>query len=283
MKKRFVPFVLLLMMVCVSLSGVAYANTAEIPQTVEEALDTLEKEVCTQVGHKEEVLVSRIIEAYKYDTECFHKDYANNPDAAISMVRKVIDDMLACESQVQPYYFTGNYAWVDGVPTLTQAKYYYCGIASTLQVLVSKNVSISGSTYAAKQDWLDRNFFHLASGNGAMVYQVRNAINQFANAGYAYAPASSMSLTQFKATIRASLAANKPPILHAIPAYLSYYPSSSTTGHYITVTAINYDTNTITLNDCNYQLQYNGVFTVPIEEAYNAVHTVSGRYIIYGQ
>ena len=45
MKKRFVLFVLLLMMVCVSLSGVAYANTAEIPQTEEKAMDTLEKEV----------------------------------------------------------------------------------------------------------------------------------------------------------------------------------------------------------------------------------------------
>lgn len=278
--KKLLSGVLVVVLILTFCSTLIFASENPSEQALEQLGIELKKEFSNE---QEKSTITQFIESYKNDN-AFSEHYRNSPEDALLMVKNVIESVIHSEKEADTYWFSGNVAGVDNVPVLKQATNYYCGVASALQVIVSKGASsrIPGNDYNEKQVNLDRDYFHIPHNGSAMVYQVRNCINNYTSTQYAYIRGDTISITQFKAMIHGSLRNNNPPILHAIPKYLPYYPNTATTGHYITVVGINYDNDTITLNDCNYQPPYNGLFTVSITDAYNAIAATSERYLIHG-
>lgn len=232
-------------------------------------------------------IVNKYISIYQDDDQ-FSKHYAKAPDSAISMVKSVIDSKLDGFAMTYGSDGEGIYR-VYGVPILKQNKNNWCGAASTLQVITSygNDRDIPGSTSNDKQSYLANSELNIGNGS-AIVYQIRDTINKYIEPfegmvyhHYSYVNYTNLSYDDFVEDVWKSLYFNGPLILHAIPKYLSYYPSTATTGHYITVTGIDIKAGTITVNDCHYDNRYNGVHTIPIREAYNSIHSQRDRYLIY--
>lgn len=281
-KKIFSLLVAVVMVACLG-SGV-FAGEFEVT-SMARALNALEESYAVQNLDEEQLArVDAFIQIYANDTTFFAESFAKNPQAAISMVKDVIDGFLLmdAEEKLQPAWMGNNIFGVNGVPTLKQATPVWCGIASTLQVITALGNAVPGANYAEKQHYLAANDFNVSESTSVIVDEIKTVINKYTSEGYAWVKCTNMDIGMFKSLLRGSLMNDYPPILHAKPNYLtSYYPSSQTSGHFITVEEMNYNDNTMTLNDCNYKDAYNGIHKVSINEAYNSIHSVAGRYLIY--
>lgn len=235
----------------------------------------------------EKEIANKVILEYLDDEQFIMHIDADREDA-INMLEVII------RSEITKAKMRGN--WYDGaydvyVPNIVQRTHTSCGAASALQAIYSKGVenSVSGSTMTQKQIQLEKDTGIFNTTNGAMVYKVAQSINKYTNPTdgmvdsiYSYVEMTNVSKEKFKQYIVESMLCGGAPILHAIPKYFtSYYPSTSTNGHYIAVKSIDTYNNTMTVSDCNWRSEYNGEFEITIDEAYNSVHSKAGRYLLY--
>lgn len=250
----------------------------------EQALTTLEESYANDITDLAKLeTVKEFINIYKNDP-LFSEDFLQSPEDALDMVKDVINGALVSLYRIQPAWTDGQIYSADGVPTHSQIQNNSCGAASALQVIVFRGggSSIAGSTMNTKEATLISET-NLNLNGSIYVYEVRNLINEYTIPNdYVYIECTNMSNSTFRTLVLNSLAQDRAIILHAIPKYLtSYYPSTATTGHYIVGTTYFAALDQFSLNDCHYNPSYNGIHTVAMTEAYNSIHSQSGRYLIY--
>lgn len=303
MKKYLKIVVVSLLVMIFSLQSAATgADASSFDTRMGRDLSTLQREFLDDVSGLDCITIVReTINVYR-DDPMFALHYKKDPKDAINMVSDVITSFLSSLNEVSTRVYdpnTGN-AYVTGVPTYAQQYRNTCGAASALQVITSLGGSISGSTMQAKENTLISETAcapkSISTGavvpginpsgtnDSVLVYEVRNLINAHTSSSvkYAYFEMTSCAFSSFMEKLNSSFTLNGPVVFHAIPKYItSYYPSTATTGHYIT--SIGYETSTgdMGVNDCHYRSQYNGVHSTTLTQMYNSVHSVSGRYIIY--
>lgn len=302
MKKCLKILVVSLLVMVFSLQSTANGvDASSFDKRMARDLNTLQIEFMDDVNDlNSRTVVREFIEVYRNDS-MFEMHYREDPKDAIDMVSDVIASFLSSLNEASTRVYdpnTGN-AYVSGVPTYAQQYRNTCGAASALQVITALGGSISGSTMQAKENTLisETACAPKSISTGAVVpginpngtrddvrvFEVRNLINAHTTSGsYAYLEMSNRSFSSFQQTLNNSFTLNGPVIFHAIPKYItSYYPSTATTGHYITSIAYETGSGDMGVNDCHYRSQYNGVHTTTLTQMYNSVHSVSGRYIIY--
>ena len=232
------------------------------------------------------MLIERELELREDDEEFKHHCEVDYEDA-MAMVNHIVDNQIA---EINGGYITysGNNtnAWVSA-PELQQSKYWWCGPCSVLQAAAGYGTYVEGTTNKAKQETIIKYINDTSSASdaitdtkrdGAKVYQVKNACNEFVGGGYDYKKGSNLSDTQFKNIITKSLINNKCPILHARTEYISYYDGHES-GHYICLSAVNNTTNKVQLADCNFNDAYHGIRSIPRSEAKDSISNGS-RYLI---
>lgn len=140
--------------------------------------------------------------------------------------------------------------------------------------------SIKGKSPTDKLNTLARQIETETDG-ASVVYKVRNTLNSYlSNYKYSYYAGNTLDLQRFRIYTFNSLAFDRAPILHARTEELSYY-NGHESGHYITVTEMNYNTMKVRLHDPNYNNQYYGIHFVPYTEAYDSIHRPDEtRYLI---
>lgn len=251
------------------------------------SLDELEQGYAAIYGLGEESSVaSEIIGCYRNDP-MFDMHYQRNPDDAVNMVITVVNDFfIEALSSPQPQWIDGAVYRADGVPDHQQIQNNSCGAASALQVIVQQGGAnnISGSTYADKERTLiNQTMLGAGTQSSVLVYEVVNLINNHTSAStYVYLNCTNISPGAFRNLIMSSLEKDCPVILHAMKEYIGYYPSSSGGGHYIVGFSLNTATDRFSVNDCNYIDAYSGVHITTLPAAYQSVHNIANRYLIYG-
>ncbi len=295
MKIRTMQVCIICLLVIFASGGVAFASECGTPDVLSNdiemedannALEELEEHFSSEneLSNEQLSLAFELINCYKNDT-MFAQHYKEDPEGAIDMVSGVINSMMSMDAiSTEPERASVYVA--SGVPSHKQIQAYSCGAASALQVIVQQGgaSNVSGSTYNAKEQTLiNQTGLGAGTQTTVIVWEVAMLINNYSSAhSYAYIECTNMSQSTFNNMVRNSLIKNCPVILHAIKGYMDYYPSTDTGGHYIVGYAWKPSTGTFTVNDCHYSNLYTGVHTVQMVSAYNSVHAVSGRFLIYG-
>lgn len=239
-------------------------------------------------GYEDEIL--EIMEEkrayYSMDSEFYREANSKNMNFEELLRQRAVStyetrERLSMYSEIRPYDMGNNGQYLStNVPLIQQTKSYNCGPTSALQVLYGMSCQslVNGQNDAAKIEQLEAD-----SGTdttGTMVYRLTNTLNQYATrADYEYILGSSMTKEQFQGKVETSLYYNFAPILHARTQYLSYYGGHSS-GHYIAVREVDTVNETIKLQDCNYNNNFFGQHVVSIDEAFDAIHAASSRYLI---
>ena len=138
---------------------------------------------------------------------------------------KLYKDEHLNEDIPAPYYFTTT---LD-VPTYQQEKNYYCGYASTKEVIqFITGSSKSQSQYASEMG---------TSGSSAVVYKIRNLLNKYVSAPkYSYTLGTNYSLESFKNLVQNNINNKRPIIMHAKANSLPLYKNaSSNVWHYYVI------------------------------------------------
>lgn len=140
------------------------------------------------------------------------------------------------------------------VTNIQQTSDHNCGTTTVLQTLYALGSAsiVPGTTDADKISFLDERYDVDKQGY-TMVWQATDALNTYNTheQTYNHIECTNMSIATFEQTIANSLTNCKPVILHAKTEYLSYYGGKES-GHYVS-----------------------------LKEAYDAIHAVEGRFIIY--
>lgn len=169
------------------------------------------------------------------------------------------------------------------VRNIQQTKTYNCGTTNVLQALYGMGYQsqVSGNTDANKIQTIDTRYNIDAQGQ-TYVYQIVDALNYYipGNTTYTYTEMTNISISEFEYIIATSLTYCKPVILHAVTTPLDYY-NGHTNYHYLCIDYINRTTDTVRIVDCHYSDAYYGVHYVSLQEAYETVTSISGRYIIH--
>ncbi len=159
------------------------------------------------------------------------------------------------------------------VPLIQQPNSYYCGYASMLMSIYGfgRGSSVSGNTDTEKQTTLAK----MQSTNGnvaAVVYKIVDDLNSFVpnSRTYAYTAATGMSKSTFSTKVYSSLYYDRPVILHAYTGKLSYYQGVNS-GHYVVISSIDQQHNTVTVVDPHYNSTYYGNHTVTIDNALSSI------------
>lgn len=127
---------------------------------------------------------------------------------------------------------------------------------------------------------------------GTMVYQVRNGVNYYGPPKtYTYKTGHNSTLTQFLDRLYESIYNDCSPILHARTEKLHYYEEPGKPGvfhkssHYICVTQMGNQKNTLKVKDCNFNDAFYGEFTVTPQEAFDCVgkYGSTSCYYIYAE
>ncbi len=149
----------------------------------------------------------------------------------------------------------------------------YCGPATTLQMLKIAGTShkISGSTDNEKQETLAKRLGTKAS-NGTWIVDITKELNHFAPRGRSWKnmtvnPSDSSTLSSMQYFARSNHLFEHAVNYLLFPSTLSYYPSTSNTGHYISGSGIQYLTNNsndyknirLRINDPHYNSKYFGI------------------------
>lgn len=258
------------LIICLSVAFCGNIFATEKIDTQTKALQELRDYYSKTLSESEYAIAERFLEAYEND-EVFLNHLQKDKDDAINMVRSVIDNIAI--SKVEPKY--AIYQGVRApVPSIRQPWNNSCGPTSTLQVLKSFGFSYTHDKIAASMG-VTQNGSFTPSADAIMEILNRD------NLGYKYVPASALTKDEFRKIVITSLAVDGPIILQTQPKYLPYYPSTSTTGHYIVAQEFNMATNTFELNDCHYDDRYFGLHYVSLQEAYDSVHNYSRGHVIY--
>lgn len=295
MKIRTICVSAICLLLIFNLSDVAFAAESSLSVSISNgfemedannALEMLKESFSSKADLSDEqlLLVDELVNCYK-DDAMFSEHYSHDPEGAIDMVSGVVNSMLSMGNKPTVPQRASVYV-ASGVPSHKQIQAYSCGAASALQVIVQQGGAgnVSGSTYNAKEQTLiNQTGLGAGTQTTVIVWEVAMLINNYTSAhSYAYIKCTSMSQSTFNNMVRDSLIKNCPVILHAIKKYMGYYPATDNGGHYIVGYAWIPASGTFTVNDCHYSNSYTGVHTVQMVAAYNSVHAVADRYLIYG-
>lgn len=169
------------------------------------------------------------------------------------------------------------------VKNIQQPDTYNCGTTTVLQTLYGLGFAseVPGATDEEKIQYLDDEY-NVDTQEFTYVGDIPKAINRFSAIEHEYKAVicTNMTMATFEQIVATSLTNCNPVILHAKTEYLSYYGGKECS-HYINLDYINRTTDQVRLVDCHYNDAYYGVHYVPLEEAYDAIHAVSGRWMIY--
>ena len=284
MKKLVALFLAITVVFCFTSNAMATTvQNSTTDSQVTAALNFLEQELKEiYTSSNEMACVENIVGCYRGDA-VFAEHFARDPEDALGMVATVVSTALGSLNVVQSRVADGNMYYAEGVPEYRQSRTNSCGAASALQVIVQQGGAdgIGGTTYTEKEETLMEE--GLLDQNGSVyVYLVRDLINKYISGNtYAYINATNLSYSNFYTLVMTSLTNDCPIILHAMTQYIGYY-NSNVWGHYIVGTHLFSLTDQLVVNDCNYQDAYTGVHTISMTEAYNSIHSTSGRYLIYG-
>lgn len=244
----------------------------------------------------EEEIREQILQEYENDKE-FARMQAYSSEVADAYIDELVADRINQMNAASPMS-TDTYGKIAycTVPVKTQTTTTNCSAATLLQTMygLGKQNSISGSTDAQKMATLYNRYddanapgARRENGTGSLyVYEIALYLNGFVSSyKYAYVDVKGQSISEsnFKDKIWNSLVHNRPVLLHAITSPLSYYGGAKYY-HYLSLDTYNRETYKVTIKDCHYDSRYGGTHTqIPVSEAYQAVYSESGRYLIYGQ
>ncbi len=209
----------------------------------------------------------------------FAMHYKVDPDAAIGNLERILSHHRTTKEQslrTETYYDN----WVS-TSLVQQPDGITCGPASGLMALIGAGVSgnVFGSTNAAKVYTL-AGVMQTQSYGETIVWLLAAGLNNYvASYQYTYINMTNKSLSDFQNYVQDSLIYGRIPILHAVTSYLGYY-GGNTDYHYIAIQRFNGPNSTMTLYDPHNSPSYYGSHVVPVSQAYNSIHAVSGRYLI---
>lgn len=228
--------------------------------------------------------ISGQVDAVEYSADEIRQEYLNDPEFYEYYLEhpveanKIVEDAIGSLSKPVSEAFlntrAGNtestHAWVN-TRLIQQPNSYYCGPTSALMAVIGwgGEDSVTGDTDNEKIKNIATSLGTTPSGTTpARIVTKLNEI--LGNAPHQYASFIHTTLTelQFRVYIYNSLAMDRAPIIHVRTGHLPYY-NGHDTGHFITVTSYNYNTeNEMTLYDCNNNNAYFGVHQVAWEDAY---------------
>lgn len=209
----------------------------------------------------------------------FAMHYKVDPDAAMDNLERILFHHGAKKEQslrTETYYDN----WVS-TSLVQQPDVITGGPASGLMALIGAGVSgnVSGSTNSDKVYTLAGDMQTYTNGD-TWVWWLMTGLNYYIGSyQYTYVNMTYESLSDFQSYVQDSLIYGRIPILHAVTSYLGYY-GGNTDYHYIAIQRFNGPNSTMTLYDPHYSSSYYGSHVVPVSQAYNSIHAVSGRYLI---
>ena len=184
-------------------------------------------------------------------------------------------------SGLKDYYLVSKY-------NIKQINTYYCGPATTLQMLKvsGKAGQVSGTTDAQKQKTLASNQYLGTDRDGATwINNIASTMNKLSPRSRAWTQKvinknDKDSLAHMQYFIRANHMYNYAVDYLVYPAELSYYPAGSRSGHYIYGSGIYYDSNNaadynnirLRLNDPHYDDRYYGTHVEKFMNVVRAMH-----------
>lgn len=239
-------------------------------------------------SEQEELIRNEVLAEYENDPQfiLMRENNILNAENYINMLVEKRMSQLISVTSISPY-LDYTYCYVTHI---TQSTTSNCSAATLLQTLyaLGQAGTVYGTTDAQKQTTLYNKTSDDPAGarqedqTGPLyVYEITNYLNtKVTSYIYEYEQGSNLSLSDFKSKIWDSLLFNRPVLLHARTAPLSYY-NSTDLAHYLSLDSYNRNTGKVRIVDCNYNTNYGGVHTdIDAESAWKTVHDYSGRYII---
>ncbi|MGN0375986.1 MAG: hypothetical protein ACI4EN_10850 [Butyrivibrio sp.] len=169
------------------------------------------------------------------------------------------------------------------VKNIQQPNNYSCGMTNVLQALYGMGYqnNVPGNTDEAKIQTLNIEY-NVNTQGFTYVYQIRDALNKYISSitTYSYTEMTHIDMIDFEQMIATSLTNGKPFILQANTASLNYYNGVSN-DHFLCIDYINRTTDIVRIVDCHSNSAYYGIHYVTLQEAYNAVISSYGKYIIH--
>lgn len=221
-------------------------------------------------------IADEVIGLYQGD-QLFEKHFNSDWEDAIGMVKRVIDGQYLYRTGVD---YPSPLFTVGGVRLIQQTQDNNCSAASTLMALSNwgADAAVAGSTDAEKQYTLFYNHFGgIAPSTDAIAATLESYLTTAFD--YAYLPVDDLSVSQFKTYVDTSFNRAGAVIMQTNPSYLSYYPSTEQTGHYIVMEGLIGDT--AYLCDPHYSSSYFGRHTEPVANCLEAIkHNKNGHYMV---
>lgn len=191
--------------------------------------------------------VIELIQQFSKD-EMFIKHYHDNPLGALNNLQYSINDLIS-SPQISPFGYESNLYYTNpAVRVSIQAENNWCGATSAVMVLRQQGVSTTQSRVA--------DFIGLSHGDGAIMYQVVDAINHWKPSSYRWVDTNSSTFSSYLSN---SLNDDKPVILQIYNrkfykkvlgrTHGNYY--LSTDKHYIVVDSFNTVSGDVQVKDCN--------------------------------
>lgn len=239
----------------------------------------------------DEATINEVIEVYLNDSE-LKSMYDFNAETAIDFIAEGLhnlSDVMQIQynsSGITPY--AGSYPnYTTTVTPVRQARTYWCGPAAAVQALTGAGVYTRGlSDYSGAQQEM-ANLMNTTT-SGSDVAAVKNAMTQkirsfggSSTVGYTKqlcVPSTMSKYTLINNLIGESIRQDRPCVATVLLSKLPYYNGTSTSGHYITIRAINGESGTAHIVDPHYSDAYFGNHVI----YYDQLRTMlNGRYIIY--
>jgi len=176
------------------------------------------------------------------------------------------------------------------VPCIKQITDYYCGVASTLQVIYGVNSSkantLGNNLCEQLYTLAGEDHMNVSAGSSASYTAIKNALKNILNTDYSDQYFKTTSVISSR--IIGSINKGYPLIAKVESRKLSYYPDSyaynpnnQTFGkHYICIMGYDIKTDKVIINDCNYNDNYFGIRAITFNDLYNA-ETVLFHYSYY--
>ena len=176
------------------------------------------------------------------------------------------------------------------VPCIKQITDYYCGVASTLQVIYGINSSkantLGNNLCEQLYTLAGEDHMNVSAGSSASYTAIKNALKNILNTDYSDQYFKTTSVISSR--IIGSINKGYPLIAKVESRKLSYYPDSyaynpnnQTYGkHYICIMGYDIKTDKVIINDCNYNDNYFGIRAITFNDLYNA-ETVLFHYSYY--
>lgn len=237
------------------------------------------------------VTLNEVIEVYLGDTE-LQLMYCSDARGAIDFVAEGLHNL---SDVMQLQYNSSNVAPCAGsypnytttVTPVRQARTYWCGPAAAVQALTGVGIYTQGlSDYSGAQQEMANLMNTTTSGSdvAAVKNTMTHKIRSFGGSsavGYTKqlcVPSTMSKYTLINNLIGESIRQDRPCVATVLLSKLPYYSGTSTSGHYITIRAINGESGTAHIVDPHYSDAYFGNHVI----YYDQLRTMlNGRYIIY--